>query len=1585
MGLRVHRSGVFFALVVFLFALTSGFAGVALADTPLPDPSQDPALATTLDQSVSGNVATPTVVRELTDQRTPTSTAYLLSDGQVLVRTYLDPIRYKDANGDWQDINTTLVPTGTIGQYESASTPVDVTLGTGPAGSSPVSVERGSCDISFRLLNATLDSNFVVGDDAYYSDVTHDTDLHYTVTASGLKEIIALNSADAPSSFTYYVTHAGYELRQDDDGQWGFYGPGADKPKLVLSSILVFDSSLDVSNDHAYCPDAQMTVKPGVGGSYITYSVPKSWLTDPARVFPVQVDPTLNAPGLADTFIAKTSPTTSYGSSSLLWVGPWSTTTAYNRALLKFDFSGITPDPTLPSQTPYVSGATLVLNQYWSGSSGAQPMYVGHVTAPNWTEATCWQNLVTGGRLTYDYYKTQTVTGTNQINMACQLLTQRWVQQAQNYPNYGFILYQKEDGTQDSSNYTRKIYSKEAATANRPHLDTVYEYPKTNATTDLSTYTVGNTVTATVTATTGDPTMVRNLQLAPNQIVGAPQGQVGWFKVTPPAGWTYQAVKLNGVNDGYIGFNTDSSVNPAAITLDIAHSTPYNSATKTAVFKFTINDSWGALQSCSFDSSGGMGDTSDGYVDIPWMASAAKVYVQPNAPRHTTADLGSLAGEQATAVLDQAKLGMTTIDLAIASWGPQAALSRTYSSTNTAATYFAAGWRFSFQQGLTSIDGSAPNANNALLDYTAENGDVYAFKKSGTNWLAPNGLGASLVQNGSAWALTFYGGDTVNFDSTGKLTSEVDRNVNTVTYARNAGNLTITAANGEQILVTCANNQITKATYTATVGGQQVTREVDYVEGSAPQVTYYPTTAAAHTVKYAYASNRLTTVTAADWPAVGKSASETFNYTSGGLSSVYFADYLATDTYRQDAWLSISNGTQTATVTRHGCVGGAVKTAVTTTYTRNPDGTMATRIDPGSAQWSYAYDAANRRTKQTSPLGGVCNWIYDSRGDLTSSSDELGHTTSYSHPTNDADPNRDLPLSSVDPLGSTTYNTYDAHGNCTVKEQVLNTNGERAHTESSYDSRGRKTQEKALISGTPTSGVWKTTDYSNFAACGQPQTTIERGVKLSAAANPQDLTTTASYDGFGNLLTTTDTTGTRITETDTYDIAGNQLTSADAVGTVTHNTFDNLGNQIETYQTASGAPTGEKANWSKTTYDAVGCQTQAQPQLWTAAHPEGQTQSTQTTVYDGLGNKIYASDSTIDVPYANPDTRAAWQYDGRGNVTVSWADGVIDNTDPYRGTQMIYDEVNRRLTSIDPAGSGTHPSYTSYREDGSVFVQTNPDQSHDTYTYDFGGNVLTEVRSDGQTTTKTYDLAGRLLTETDPGTAATTTVYDLLSRPTGLQLVGQQQTTTTYNTLGWALSTTDAVGTVTTNVYDAAGRQVSTQTGNQAATTSAYDDCSRLLTQTETDSGGTVRVLINTYDAFGNTTEEKHTVNSVTVKDISIVSDSLGRPASTTDQNSGLVHDSTYPLNPSAACRSRSTTTPAPDKTRCRRSPATTAARRPAASPPTRVRRRHGRSSPVTKPIASCKSASPAGRPAPTISAASTTPVICSISTASAI
>ena len=63
-------------------------------------------------------------------------------------------------------------------------------------------------------------------------------------------------------------------------------------------------------------------------------------------------------------------------------------------------------------------------------------------------------------------------------------------------------------------------------------------------------------------------------------------------------------------------------------------------------------------------------------------------------------DLGSFVGQPVQADLDKGRLDITATDLAIASWGPPAALTRTYFSTRLSSTCFAPGWRFSFQRSL---------------------------------------------------------------------------------------------------------------------------------------------------------------------------------------------------------------------------------------------------------------------------------------------------------------------------------------------------------------------------------------------------------------------------------------------------------------------------------------------------------------------------------------------------------------------------------------------------------------------------------------------------------------------------------------------------------------------------------------------------------------------------------------------------------------------------------------------------------------------------------------------------------------------
>jgi YD repeat-containing protein len=279
-----------------------------------------------------------------------------------------------------------------------------------------------------------------------------------------------------------------------------------------------------------------------------------------------------------------------------------------------------------------------------------------------------------------------------------------------------------------------------------------------------------------------------------------------------------------------------------------------------------------------------------------WAADENAGAWQPVAPRHTSYDFDAFADHQVTDVLDHGALNLSTTDLAAASFGPEAALTRTYSSSQTTSRYFAPGWMFGFDRHIQEPEGYS-GFHDRTAHYIDEQGDDYVFFEDGAVWLSPPGFTGTLrggepLADGTYgnYALTLPGGDTLSFDSWGNLTSETDTNGNTVSYAWQYWNgtglptgLTITAANGQQIAVTfqVVNyvSNITQATYTTANG----TRTVTYATAAPWTVTYSYTgtpSMASHSLTYAYTGNQLSGLTATAFTG-GQDATESYSYTSG--------------------------------------------------------------------------------------------------------------------------------------------------------------------------------------------------------------------------------------------------------------------------------------------------------------------------------------------------------------------------------------------------------------------------------------------------------------------------------------------------------------------------------------------------------------------------------------------------------------------------------------------------------------------------------------------------------------------------------
>ena len=218
---------------------------------------------------------------------------------------------------------------------------------------------------AFSLDGAAPSAAVVDGSVATYADALEGVDLELESVPGGIKETLVLASSDAPTEFTFDLDLYGLVARTAADGGLVFEtAAGVAKvtipPGFMVDAVGVRSEAVST----ALSPD----------GTRLVVTVDPTWLADPARVFPVEVDPSLSVVADADdTYVTHglAPPGVDQSSSPELQVG-FDGSTAH-RSFLHF-----TGPSTMAGMN--VLAADLSLWQSGSGSCSATPTDVYAVT-----------------------------------------------------------------------------------------------------------------------------------------------------------------------------------------------------------------------------------------------------------------------------------------------------------------------------------------------------------------------------------------------------------------------------------------------------------------------------------------------------------------------------------------------------------------------------------------------------------------------------------------------------------------------------------------------------------------------------------------------------------------------------------------------------------------------------------------------------------------------------------------------------------------------------------------------------------------------------------------------------------------------------------------------------------------------------------------------------------------------------------------------------------------------------------------------------------------------------------------------------
>ncbi|HEX6235791.1 MAG TPA: DNRLRE domain-containing protein [Acidimicrobiales bacterium] len=270
------------------------------------------------------DLSTLRVGEEVEQLRTPDSRTFLNADGTFRTELGSEPMFARDSlTGELVEPDATLLgrrdgrwrPTAARQGVSFGATARDAALGSMSF--------TGGRSLSWRLTGAAPVAGTRHDDTVVYEGVFDDVDVEMETTVTGVKETIVIHDARSPTVYEFSLDLDGLEPELDDPyGSVVLRDTASGEPVGVIPSAWAEDAGRGPRGE---TPDPGPVAYELVGSgaeTLLRVSVDEAWLRDPARVFPVRVDPTVGDYRMSgDTWIHSRYPTTNRSTSPILKSG----------------------------------------------------------------------------------------------------------------------------------------------------------------------------------------------------------------------------------------------------------------------------------------------------------------------------------------------------------------------------------------------------------------------------------------------------------------------------------------------------------------------------------------------------------------------------------------------------------------------------------------------------------------------------------------------------------------------------------------------------------------------------------------------------------------------------------------------------------------------------------------------------------------------------------------------------------------------------------------------------------------------------------------------------------------------------------------------------------------------------------------------------------------------------------------------------------------------------------------------------------------------------------------------------------------